>query len=339
MNLIQSTILTSLPAGKKKTPSGWISFNAPCCVYQGEGADKRKRGGVMTSPDGTLSYHCFNCGYKTSYVVGRKLNAKMRQLMSWLGLSTEQIRKLSLEAMRHQEDTDNIIQNKKIIDFTNKTLPKNSFRIEHWLEKYLKKDLTDKQHEKIDMLLNYLNGRNIQPHWYNFMYSPDQIGDFDVRLLIPFYWKGNIVGYTGRLFDNNSKKVKYWTEVQPGYVFNIDAQDWKRKFVIVTEGPFDALSLSGVSILGSEINQTQKEIIDNLARQVIVVPDRDKAGTKLIDQAMEFGWSVSFPQWEPDVKDPADAVSKYGRLFTMKSILDSTKTSKLQIDLSRKINA
>ena len=29
MNLIQNTILTALPANKKKTPSGWISFNAP----------------------------------------------------------------------------------------------------------------------------------------------------------------------------------------------------------------------------------------------------------------------------------------------------------------------
>ena len=47
MNLIQSTILTSLPAGKKKTPSGWIAFNAPCCIHNGENADRRKRGGIM----------------------------------------------------------------------------------------------------------------------------------------------------------------------------------------------------------------------------------------------------------------------------------------------------
>ena len=61
MNLIQNTILTSLPAVRKKTPSGWISFNAPCCVHNGETADKKKRGGIMTSADGTVSYHCFNC--------------------------------------------------------------------------------------------------------------------------------------------------------------------------------------------------------------------------------------------------------------------------------------
>ena len=42
MNLIQSTILTSLPVGRKKTPSGWTSFNAPCCVHNGESQDKKK---------------------------------------------------------------------------------------------------------------------------------------------------------------------------------------------------------------------------------------------------------------------------------------------------------
>jgi DNA primase len=134
-----------------------------------------------------------------------------------------------------------------------------------------------------------------------------------------------------------NEKIKYYTEVQPGYVFNMDAQDWTRKFVIVTEGPFDAISISGVSILGSEVNDIQRELIDGLTRQVIVVPDRDKSGQKLIDQAIEFGWSVAFPKWHDEVVDVADAVLKYGRLFTIQSILKSTESSKLKIDLNRKL--
>jgi len=146
------------------------------------------------------------------------------------------------------------------------------------------------------------------------------------------------VGYTGRLFDTRNKEMKYWTETQPGYVFNMDAQDWSRKFVIVTEGPFDAITISGVSILGSEINDTQRELINGLNRQVIVVPDQDEAGRKLIDQAMEFGWSVAFPEWGVGVTDVAEAVLKYGRLFTIQSILKTTETSKLKIGLTRKIH-
>ena len=117
----------------------------------------------------------------------------------------------------------------------------------------------------------------------------------------------------------------------------MDAQDWTRKFVIVTEGPFDAITVSGVSILGSEINDTQRELIDSLNRQVIIVPDRDKPGEKLINQAKEFGWCVAFPEWAEGVNDVADAVLKYGRLFTIQSILKTTESSKLKIDLKRKM--
>jgi DNA primase len=336
MNLIQSTILNSLPGGRKKTPSGWISFNAPCCVYNGESPDKKKRGGVMTTADGTLSYHCFNCGYKANYTIGRKLNFKTRQLMEWLGISQETIRKLSIEAMRYEE-TGETYQKKKFVEFQKKSLPKNSHKLDYWLEKYIAKDLTNTQYQKIDQLLNYLKKRGIQPDWYDFYYSPDKTGDFDRRVIIPFYWKGNLVGYTGRIFDTRNKEVKYWTETQPGYVFNMDSQDWSRKFVIVTEGPFDALTISGVSILGSEVNDIQRELIDGLNRQVIVVPDRDAPGQKLVDQALEFGWSVAFPEWQKGVDDVAEAVLQYGRLFVLQSILKSTESNKLKIDLKRKM--
>jgi len=335
MNLIQSTILTSLPTGRKKTPSGWISFNAPCCVYNGESADKKKRGGIMTSADGTVSYHCFNCGFKASYVIGRKLSHKMRQFMGYIGIPEDTIRKLAIEAMR-EEEGDIKYEKKKFATFKKKQLPKNTHKLDAWLEKYVSNDLTEPQWKRIDGLLKYLEGRGMGADWYDFMYSPDQHWDVNKRILIPFYWRGDVVGFTGRMFEQ-SDKVKYYTDVQPGYVFNMDAQDWSRKFVLVTEGPFDAISVSGVSILGSEINDTQRELIDGLGRQVIVVPDRDVSGQKLVDQATEFGWSVAFPEWDKTVGDVADAVSKYGRLFTIQSILKTTESSKLKIDLKRKM--
>ena len=67
------------------------------------------------------------------------------------------------------------------------------------------------------------------------------------------------------------------------------------------------------------------------------VPDRDAPGEKLINQAIEFGWSVAFPEWDKTVGDVADAVLKYGRLFTIQSILKTTESSKLKIDLKRKM--
>jgi DNA primase len=335
MNLIQNTILTSLPAGRKKTPSGWISFNAPCCVYNGESADKKKRGGVMTSADGTVSFHCFNCGFKANYMVGRKLNQKMRQFMSYIGIAEDTIRKMAIEAMR-EEEGDVKYEKKKFVTFKKRDLPTGARKLEIWLEKMLGNLLLADETSSIDNLLKYLEGRGIGADWYDFMYSTNKNWDVDKRLLIPFYWRGDIVGFSGRMFEQ-STKVKYYTDVQPGYVFNMDAQDWSRKFVLVTEGPFDAITVSGVSILGSEINDTQRELIEGLGRQIIVVPDRDAPGEKLINQATEFGWGVAFPEWEDGVDDVADAVLKYGRLFTIQSILKTTERSKLKIDLKRKM--
>ena len=153
MNLIQTTILNSLPAAKKKTPSGWLSFNAPCCIHNGESMDRKKRGGIMTSADGTLSYHCFNCGYKASYVIGRKLTQRMRQFMVWLGVPDETIKRLAIEAMRHEE-TDTTKPKKKFVTFKKKELPKNAHPLDFWLEKYVAKDLTQPQWQKIDSVLN-----------------------------------------------------------------------------------------------------------------------------------------------------------------------------------------
>ena len=335
MNLIQNTILTALPANKKKTPSGWISFNAPCCVHNGETQDKKKRGGIMNSADGTLSYHCFNCGYKASYILGRRLTQKMRTFMSYIGIPDDTIRKLAIEAMRHEE-SDVKYEKKKFVTFNKKDLPKDTQTLDAWLEKYTTGSLSHTEQKSIDNLLTYLTSRGIGPDWYDFMYSPSKIWDIYQRLLIPFYWRGEVVGFTGRVFEK-SQAVKYYTDVWPGYVFNMDAQDWTRKFVIVTEGPFDAITVSGVSILGSEINDTQRELIDGLGRKVIVVPDRDAPGEKLIGQAKEFGWSVAFPEWGGDVNDVADAVAKYGRLFVIQSILKTAESNKLKIDLKRKM--
>jgi hypothetical protein len=41
MSIITDTINSYLPAKRKQTPSGWISFNAVCCD------DKRQRGGLI----------------------------------------------------------------------------------------------------------------------------------------------------------------------------------------------------------------------------------------------------------------------------------------------------
>ena len=85
------------------------------------------------------------------------------------------------------------------------------------------------------------------------------------------------------------------SEQQPGYVFNIDEQTDDRKYVVAVEGTIDAIAIDGVALLGSEIKEQQTALLNSLGKHVIVVPDRDEAGQKLVYDAMESGWSVRCP--------------------------------------------
>ena len=148
-------------------------------------------------------------------------------------------------------------------------------------------------------------------------------------------WQGKTIGYTARAIEDNVKP-KYHSHYEPNFVFNINNQEKDWKFVIVSEGPFDAMSVDGVAVLNNEVNETQADIIESLGREVIVVADRDRAGSKMLNSAMEYGWSASFPVWQETCKDINEAVVKYGKLFVLKAILDGKETSKLKIELMRK---
>ena len=333
MNLIQQTLLTALPPKHKKTPSGWTSFNAPCCVYNGENADKRMRGGMMHNTDGTVSYHCFNCGYTASFIPGRNLSYKMRKLLGWFGMPNSEITKIALEALRIKEETvvDGNALHIQMPVFEKKELPVGAKPIMEWHDwKALEPSGLDP--EFIRAVEYIVNDRGLDLEDYDFMWTCE--GSYKTRLIVPFYYQGDIVGYTARKLGDGSPK--YITDSQPGYVFNLDGQGWDRKFVIVCEGPFDAISVGGVAILRNEVNDQQSMLINSLQREVIVVPDKDQSGQQLADDAVKYGWSVSFPIWpDSDIKDVADAVKRYGKIYTMQKIVHS-KVTGLKIQLLAK---
>lgn len=323
LTTIQDAVLQSLPARRKRSPSGWISFNAPCCVHNGESADTRGRGGVMTNPNGSVSYHCFNCGFKASYTAGYHLNYKFRKFLAWLGVDENTVRRLVIEAVRIKD----LIQP----DTSEKERPPEI----NFKPRLLPEDATNVLESKDYRVLEYLLERDIDPSDYPIYTSESVAHNLNRRLIIPFTWRNNLIGYTSRAWDPQVKP-KYYSNYEPNYVFNIDRQQRDWKFVIVCEGPFDAMSVDGIAVLNNECNETQADIIDSLGREVIVVADTDPAGARLIDNAVEYGWTVSFPVWQETCKDINEAVVRYGRLFVLKSILESRETSRLKIELRKR---
>ena len=317
-------ITTYLPARRKKTASGWISFNAPCCVHNGENIDKRGRGGMKLTEQG-WSYHCFNCGFTASFILGRNLSFKSRKLLSWLNVPQEDIERINLESLKHRtiqgilddrQRTANTVQG---IEFEDRELPEEFGLIDrntpvHW--QYLR-DRCVPEDYPIGMIHGMPN---------------DKFGRRQ-GVIIPFTYDGRIVGHTRRFFDDHNPR--YVHDIQPGFVFGTDLQQPNWQHVLVMEGVFDALSVSGLAVLHADINEAQARLIRSLDREVTVVPDQDTAGMRLVDRALEMGWAVSMPEW-PDCKDVNDAVRKYGRLATLITIMQARETSRIKIDMRRR---
>ncbi len=320
MSEIAEIFLENLPFKKKTTPSGWLSFNAPCCQHNGHRADLRGRGGFLHNADGGISYHCFNCGFKCSWQPGRTISYKLKQMLRWLNVSDDDINKLSLKTLQEKNNhTKNSTQESCPIKFKEKVLPLSSQMI----------DTGNPEHK---LYVDYIKQRSLECNIKNLYCSQEK--KFRDRLIIPFYNNKKLVGYTARSIKNHP--VKYLTDSQPGYIFGLDAQSYDRKFLIVCEGPIDALLIDGVALLGSEINQSQLTQLQKIKKDIIIIPDRDKAGKKLVSQAMEFNFNVSFPNWSSDINDVGDAVYKYGRVLTLHSILKNKCTTNLKIQLGEK---
>lgn len=312
-------VVSYLPGKRKQTPSGWISFNAPCCD------DKRQRGGLKSTEQG-WSYHCFNCGTTASFILGRTLGFKARKFLSKLGVPENEIEHANLESIRHRsihgliedrQKTFNVLSSIEFEEFDD--LPPFSEVVtseikHHW---------------------DYLRSRR-SPEDYPFMTAlhNDSIHWIRPHITIPFTYDNRVVGWTARFLDN--KTPKYINHTQPGYVFGTDLQhaDWEH--VLVMEGVFCALSISGLAVMHNTVSDAQARLIRSLGKQVTVVPDQDPAGLELIDRAVELGWAVSIPDWGDDIKDVNDAVVKYGKLATLMMIMQARETSKIKIELRKR---
>ena len=314
-----------LPAKRRQSSSGWLSFNAPCCVHNSESADKRTRGGMKISEQG-WSYHCFNCGFTASFILGRNLSFKARKLLGWLNVPPEEIERINLESLKHRsmvgilDDRQRVANTLQGIEFEERDLPPGSSLIE-----------PDSEHWQ------YLLSRSV-PMDYPYMTEGNSryvgLGKPRSAVIVPFTYDSRIVGHTKRFLDD--KTPRYIHDIQPGYVFGTDLQQPNWQHVLVMEGVFDALSIAGLAVLHAEISDAQARVIRSLGRDITVVPDQDEAGMKLVDRAVELGWAVSMPEWPAGCKDVNDAVKVLGRLAALITIMQARETSRIKIEIRKK---
>ncbi len=324
----------------KQTPSGWKKRNCMLCHLRGQSSDKRERFGIIYVDDG-MTLNCFNCSFMTGWRPGSLLGDKMIFFLGALGVPEEDVKRLKFETFREANNIKtkgftlkgSITAKWHEIDLVEECQP-----LRFWIEN----ECNDK-----DFLsaISYTKKRNLldidKVYW-----TPNKKRLFNKRFVFPFFYKGKIVGYTGRLSkDGVDKSIpKYLSEMPPSFIYGIDdQQDHEQKFIIVNEGITDAVVTEGIGVLHNKINADQAALINSLPGEKILCPDRDKDGDELIEIAIENKWCVAFPSWGRDekggpVKDASKAAELYGQLLTLKSIVDTREKDSHAIRVKRKMD-
>jgi hypothetical protein len=337
MLLLHQLVQEYLPSKRRQNPKGWWIFDSVCCHHRGHNHDTRSRGNLLITADGAIIVNCYNCGFKTGYRGGDITN-NFELWLTYLGIPRTRIQEAKLEILSKKlnGELENIDNSNwfRAENFSEVELPRYTNSFDEWLQ-------ADEIPDEFAACVEYLTTRGrAVAEGYQYHWTPNHRWDLNCRIIIPFYHQNKIIGWTGRYAGVPPKNIpRYFNSDLPtGYLFNNKILTNKfRKYVLVSEGPFDAIAVDGVATLGSKMNKQQIEWLNSSEQEKIIVPDRQLKNQELIDVALDQGWSVSFPEWEEGIKDAADASKKYGKLYTLYSIIQSKTDSKLQIGMKRQM--
>lgn len=342
-DFVKLTLIKWLPGGRRKGGSGWETMNCLMCHLTGEPSrdTKRKAGVIFQGP--SFTYHCFRCGFKAHWKPGMLISRKLEQLLQSAGCANIDIQQLKIQALKLSRETEYKYQDFKIdnfkISFDEIKLPYGSKSIIEWAN--------NEPPKKFLEVAKYIIGRNTRS-LDNFYWSYELQNQMLNRIIIPFYFDNKIVGYTARFIKEKIPPniTKYHTKGPNGFLFNNQfINDNKRKYILLVEGPFDALAIDGVAFLSNRPTVKQISWLNDSGKEIILIADKNKAGIEAVDVALENNWSVSFPggdsftrqEDEDGVIDIDDRVNKYGVIWTVKYILEKRINDSTGIQIKAKL--
>ena len=303
-------IQEKIPLGNKNS-RGWYPVRCAVCN------DYTERGGFFH--DGTFTgFSDWNCGAKFKYEEGSgKLSKNAREVLDSFGITKDDLAELRsslFSQIRRENDEIGLEAMRKVKLITPETaLPDRTFPIGAEMYEELQGPIVD-----------YLIQRKIDPIACHAHFSLD--AKYLRRVIIPYYRDGKIIYWQARAIDSG---------VKPRYLNSPVARDavlygydelftWRPTPLFVTEGVFDAISLNGICILGSSLNEAKLEVLKRCRRRLIFVIDRDKTGKGLGETALEHGWEISFV--DERVADANRSVQVFGLPYTVYTLLQNATT-------------
>lgn len=311
----------------RSSNTGFTNYCCPLCIFRGHSRPDRKHRCGIKYVGETIGINCFNCHFKSRYRLGELLGSDMRFFLEQMGVPKRDVKMLNFwaEQIRTQLANDPSMQHQLNViatpEFPTIDLPSQAHSLQTWAS--VACDEAD-YHEAV----SYLRARGSEiAGATTYFWTPITTHDLHRRIIIPCYCEQRLVGWTARATSDDIAP-RYIKETPSHLLFNIDLlRAPKRAYILLVEGVFDALAIDGIAALGGSLNEQQIAWINQSEKQVIVVPDRDRAGSHLIDIAIQQNWPVATPHygkhqwWDADIKDAAAAVQRYGKLFTLRSII------------------
>lgn len=296
---------TLIETRKNYNARGFINIDCPAC------GDRRRRGGFAVTPTGGFRYFCFNggCDYQhpTGWEPEGHLNARTRALYELLGGS---LRDLPLsDVIGQRRNVKRVLDTEVATRFMDIPMPDGTMFL-------------DEAPEEADAVRSYLEHRSpmFLECGFPFMWSDKH----PKHLLVPFiHHRDKIVGYLGRHCEATDGADRFIQRCGRDFMFQQSLYRGPEPYLLVVESPLDAILLKGIATRSNRLSQKQINLLKRSNKKVVMVPDlkKNEAG-HYITAAEENGWMVSVPDWS--VKDPGEAITKYGLLAAMDMIMDNT---------------
>lgn len=264
-----------------------------------------------------VSYHCFNCKSNFDFEEGStSMPPWVRRVLEAFGISNTEISELVGSAFFKKANEPKVITleaMKPVVNlFTPEVaLPSKSYPIGHAEKPELQLPLAE-----------YIIKRGLDPIALNahFSLDPKHLN----RVILPCMRDGKVIYWQSRALG----------DAKPRYLSagtNKDAVLWGYDNLrgdydmplFITEGIFDAASIDGVALLGSQLNESKLQILNRSRRRRAVVIDRDDNGGRLGQLALEHGWEITFP---PVGCDANKSVQQFGKLFTVWTLMKNMTT-------------
>lgn len=321
---IQDLIISRIHLNKKSN-TGFHTIKCAVCK------DYKDRAGFKFEGD-TIGYSCFNCGAKAKYIEGSEsISKSMKHILNMFGISNEDISNV-LDKLFFKIKENSGIEIFTLSKIANKNnaikfltpeieLPAGSYRLESAADDDIWKEIAE----------SYLELRNIKLSSNQFYLSNDP--RYRSRIIIPYLRHGKIIYWQARSLDPDLQP-RYLNSPNPKdpIIFGYDElYNWSDLPLFVFEGVIDALSVNGVALLGSSINETKIEILKRSKRRLIFVIDPDHNGKNFAKVALANNWEITFPPER--MGDVNQSICEVGKIWTIKCLMDNIVGNSLSAEL------